>query len=138
MSASAEEVAGLASVDLQTPPSWRDSENPEEDMEWAQAQGKERAAGERSTPPKMHKASPEVTLSNRFAVLADVLERYVPPEESPDKDLGVALSMVSLDWDPEDFGEPYDEDVCFPPGDQGKGDRVGNKRVCWCDINCYF
>ena len=54
LTATAEEVVGLAPVDLETPATWGDSEAPEEGVEWAKVDwakvaGKKREAGSGKT-----------------------------------------------------------------------------------------
>ena len=81
-SAVAAEVAGLASVDLETPPSWGDIADAEETMKWAKVAGRKRASAENADPSKIHKSGSEVMLSNRYDALTFINEASLDSDEN--------------------------------------------------------
>lgn len=118
LSATAEEVAMLASADLATPASWGDAVPPEEKpaVQWAKV-GRKRLSVERPDPSKVSKTGSQVTVANRFAVLADSTDSSLI-EDDPELDLaGSSLSSLSMDGYMEGFVAAMD----MPPGPKGVG-----------------
>ncbi|XP_035256965.1 uncharacterized protein LOC118218430 [Anguilla anguilla] len=125
LSASAEEVAGHASGDVDTPTLWGDSDPPEgsSGMDWARVTGRKRASVEMENPHKFFKTGLQVSLTNRYKALSDASGASQSGGES-DIDLAGGSPSVELEWDMEGFEQVIGM-APGPSGERGVGEEGG-------------